>query len=201
MYIHPDNPQPRLLAKVADCLHQGGIIVYPTDSSYALACHMGDKAALDRIRKIRGLTEQHFLTLVCRDLSEIGRYARVDNSSFRLIKRLTPGAYTFLLKASKEVPKRLQQAKRKTLGLRVPDHTVAQALLNEFNEPLLSTSLILAGEKEPLTDPYEIFLKLDKHVDMIVDCGECENARTTIIELYDGEVNVTRVGKGDVSSL
>jgi tRNA threonylcarbamoyl adenosine modification protein (Sua5/YciO/YrdC/YwlC family) len=196
LYIHPDNPQQRLLMQAADILRRGGIIVYPTDSTYALACHLGDKDALARIRQIRQLSASHLMTLICRDLSELGQYARVENQAFRALKRLIPGPYTFLLKASKEVPKRLLHPKRKSVGLRVPDNKITLGLLECLGEPLLSTSLVLPGQTDPLQDPFEIQEHLDGRVDAIIDAGWGGNERTTVIDLTEGEAMVVRQGKG-----
>ena len=200
--IHPDNPQPRLVSQAVDIIRDGGLVVYPTDSSYAIGCHLGDKDAMERIRRIRQLDARHHFTLVCRDLSEIATYAKVDNQAYRLIKSLTPGPYTFLLPATHEVPRRLQHAKRKTIGLRVPDHRVAQALLVELNEPILSSTLILPGADLPETDAEEIRDRLDKLVDLIIDGGNCGFEPTTVIDLASsGAPEVLRQGKGDASML
>ncbi|MEO8038176.1 MAG: L-threonylcarbamoyladenylate synthase, partial [Betaproteobacteria bacterium] len=166
--VHPQNPQRRLLDQAAALVRAGAVIVYPTDSCYALGCHLGDKAAVERIRTIRGVDEQHHLTLVCRDLREISQYARVDNRQFRLLKSATPGSYTFILQATREVPRRLQHPKRATIGLRVPDHAVAQALLEALDEPILSTTLILPGDDGPLNDAEEIRARLERQVDVVI---------------------------------
>jgi tRNA threonylcarbamoyl adenosine modification protein (Sua5/YciO/YrdC/YwlC family) len=200
--IHSDNPQPRLVSQAVDIIRDGGLVVYPTDSSYAIGCHLGDKDAMERIRRIRQLDARHHFTLVCRDLSEIAAYAKVDNQAYRLLKSLTPGPYTFLLPATHEVPRRLQHAKRKTIGLRVPDHRVAQALLVELNEPILSSTLIMPGADLPETDAEEIRDRLDKLVDLIIDGGNCGFEPTTVIDLAgSGAPEVLRQGKGDASML
>ncbi len=194
--VHPDNPQSRVIKQAVDVLYAGGIIVYPTDSTYALGCHIGDKSALDRIRRIRQLPAQHNFTLVCSDLSELSTYAQVGNSAYRILKAYTPGPYTFILKATPEVPRRLMYPKRKTIGIRVPDHPVAQAILATMGEPIMSTSLILPSE-EQLVDPYEMRMKLGKLVDLIIDGGACGLEPTTMIDLVEGVPQVIRVGKGD----
>lgn len=195
--IHPDNPQKRLIVQAVDILLQGGVLVYPTDSCYALGCQIGDKHALHRIRHIRDLEPGHNLTLMCKDLSEISTLARVSNSAFRLMKALTPGPYTFLLKASRDVPRRLQHPSRKTIGLRVPDHPIAQALLRELDQPILSTSLILPGEEFAETVPYEIRNVLGNQVDLIIDGGVCGMEPTTVVSLIDDSPEIVRPGKGD----
>ena len=199
--IHPDNPQPRLVSQAVGIIRDGGLVVYPTDSSYAIGCHLGDKDAMERIRRIRQLDARHHFTLVCRDLSEIATYAKVDNQAYRLLKSLTPGPYTFLLPATHEVPRRLQHAKRKTIGLRVPDHRVAQALLAELGEPIMSSTLILPDAELPETDAEEIRDRLDKLVDLIIDGGNCGFEPTTVIDLASGVPEVLRQGKGDASML
>jgi tRNA threonylcarbamoyl adenosine modification protein (Sua5/YciO/YrdC/YwlC family) len=197
--IHPGNPNPRLIRQAAEVLRDGGIVVYPTDSSYALGCHLDDKNAVTRIRQIRGLDEQHHMTLMCRDLSEISRYAQVDNAQFRLLKNNTPGSYTFILGATKEVPKRLQHPKRSTIGIRVPDHRVALAILEELGEPMCSTTLILPEEEGPLNDAEQIRDLLEKQVELVIDGGAVGVDFTTVIDLT-GEVPVLlRRGKGDVA--
>jgi tRNA threonylcarbamoyl adenosine modification protein (Sua5/YciO/YrdC/YwlC family) len=198
--VHPKNPQRRLLQRAVTILRDGGLVVYPTDSCYALGWHIGAKAALDRVRKIRQTQRDHEFTLVCRDLSEIAAYARVDNWAYRLLRSLTPGPYTFILRATSEVPKRLQDPKRKSIGIRVPDHTITQALLEELGEPLMSSTLLLAGDDLPLTEPDEIRERLAKMVDAIVDGGACGMEPTSVLDLSSGEVNVLRKGKGDVSA-
>jgi tRNA threonylcarbamoyl adenosine modification protein (Sua5/YciO/YrdC/YwlC family) len=195
--IHPTHPQPRLIKRAVDIVRAGGVIVYPTDSSYALGCHIGDKEAMERIRRIRRVHDNHNFTLVCRDLSEVAQYARVSNADYRLLKANTPGPYTFILPATREVPRRLQHPKRKTIGLRVPDHVVARALLTELNEPLMSSTLILAGEELPLSDPEEIRRRLEHDVDLVVDGGFCGLEPTTVVELEAGRATVARQGKGD----
>lgn len=197
--IHPDNPQPRLINQAVDIIRQGGVVIYPTDSSYALGCHIGDKAALDRIRQIRRIDEKHNFTLVCRDLSEVSQYTRIDNQAYRLIKTLTPGAYTFILKATKEVPRRLMHAKRKTIGIRIPDNRIALALADALNEPIMSSTLIMPGDETPLMDPYEMKDLLGNQVDLIIDGGYCGYEPTSVILLDDDEPRVARIGKGDVS--
>jgi tRNA threonylcarbamoyl adenosine modification protein (Sua5/YciO/YrdC/YwlC family) len=199
--IHAETPQPRLIRQAVDLLRGGAVIVYPTDSGYALGCLIGDKDAIERIRQIRRLDERHNFTLVCRDLSEIATYAKVDNSTYRLLKLLTPGAYTFILDATREVPRRLQHPKRKTIGIRVPDNAIAQALLAELGEPLMSTTLILPGDELPLTDPYEFRGQLERQVDLIIDGGYGDLEPTTVIDLVDGVPVVVRQGKGDASRI
>jgi tRNA threonylcarbamoyl adenosine modification protein (Sua5/YciO/YrdC/YwlC family) len=196
--IHPDNPQPRLIRQAADIIRNGGVVVYPTDSCYALGCHLGDKDAMQRIRDIRGVDERHHFTLVCRDLSELAHYARVDNQQYRLLKSNTPGSYTFILLATKEVPRRLQHPKRATIGLRVPDHPVALALLEELNEPLLSSTLMLPGDEDPLSDGEEIRDRLQKQVDLILDAGSCCIGMSTVIDLTGSEPVLIRAGKGSL---
>lgn len=195
--IHPDNPQARLVRQAADIVRAGGVIVYPTDSAYALGCHIGDKAALDRIRRIRKLDDRHNFTLVCRDLSEIATYARVDNTVYRLLKHHTPGPYTFILRATTEVPRRLLHPKRKTVGLRVPEHAITQALLADLGEPLMSVTLIMPGDELPLIDPYEIRQLLEHEVDLVIDGGYCGMEATTVVDLADEVPMLLRAGKGD----
>lgn len=197
--IHPDNPQARLIKQAADIVRGGGVIAYPTDSAYALGCHLGDKGALERIRAIRRLDDRHNFTLMCRDLSELGNYARVDNSAFRLLKNLIPGPYTFILRATPEVPKRLHHPKRKSVGLRVPDNQICLDLLAELGEPLMSVSLILPGEELPLTDPYDIRDTLANQVDLVIDGGYCGMEATSVVDLVDDVPVVLRRGLGDVS--
>ncbi|MBS1191583.1 MAG: Sua5/YciO/YrdC/YwlC [Rhodocyclaceae bacterium] len=194
--IHPDNPQHRLLAKAAEILRDGGPIVIPTDSCYALACQVGDKEAMDRIREIRQIDERHHLTLMCRDLSEIAQYARVDNVQYRLLKAATPGSYTFILEGTKEVPRRLLHPKRKTIGLRVPSHPVAMALLEELNGPLITSTLQLPGDEEPLTEGWEIRDRLEGEVDLILDGGPCGTEHTTVVDLTSGTPELVRAGLG-----
>ncbi len=199
--IHPDNPQKRLIQQAVDIINRGGVVIYPTDSSYAIGCHLGDKKAMDKIRMIRQLDKNHNFTLVCRDLSEISQYAVVDNINYRLMKSLTPGPYTFILKASREVPKRLMNPKRKTIGMRVPSNPVCEALLEEFDQPLMSSTLILPGEEYPMTDPYQIRLKLENMVDLIIDGGFCGHDATTVVNLMDGSPEILRKGLGDIDWL
>jgi tRNA threonylcarbamoyl adenosine modification protein (Sua5/YciO/YrdC/YwlC family) len=195
--LHPENPQQRLIGQAANIIRSGGLIVYPTDSGYALGCHIGDKKALDRIRQIRKLDKKHNFTLICRDLSELATFARVDNASFRVIKNHTPGPYTFILRASPEVPKRLQHPKRKTIGIRVPDNPIALALLDSLNEPLMSTSLIMPNDVNTLVDPDEIRDQLDGRVDLIVHGGHTSDVPTTVVDLMDGFPQVLRHGAGN----
>ncbi|MGI9251994.1 MAG: L-threonylcarbamoyladenylate synthase [Pseudohongiellaceae bacterium] len=195
--VHPQNPKPRIIKQAVDVLLGGGVIVYPTDSMYALGCRIGDKAALDRIRQIRQLGERHNFTLICRDLSSLAVYAQVHNSAYRILRNHTPGPYTFILKASAEVPRRLMHPKRKSIGLRVPNHPVAQALLAALNEPLMSTSLILPDTDEQLLEPYEMREKIGKRVDLILDGGACGLEPTTMINLIEGVPELMRIGKGD----
>lgn len=194
--IHPKNPQPRLIARATEIIRSGGLAVFPTDSAYALGGHLGDAALLERIRRIRGVDEHHHFTLMCRDLSEIATYARVDNAQYRLLKAATPGPYTFILEGTKELPRRVLHPKRKTIGLRVPDHPVVRALLTALDEPILSSTLILPGEDEPLTDPEEIRARLDRQVDLIIDAGACGGGATTVINLVGGAPELLRAGKG-----
>lgn len=197
--IHPENPQARLIHSAVEILDDGGLIIYPTDSSYALGCIMGNKAAQDRIRAIRRVDDRHNFTLVCRDLTEISVYAKVDNVAYRLLKGLTPGPYTFLLSATREVPRRLQNPKRKTIGLRVPDNPIAQALLADLGAPLMSSTLLLPGDEMPLTDPYEMRELLGHAVDLIIDGGHCGLEPTTVVDLTGTVPRVVRVGRGDAS--
>jgi tRNA threonylcarbamoyl adenosine modification protein (Sua5/YciO/YrdC/YwlC family) len=197
--IHPDNPNPRLIRQAAAMLRDGGIVVYPTDSCYALGCHLDDRDAVARIRRIRKLDEQHHLTLMCRDLSEISRYARVDNAQFRLLKGNTPGSYTFILDATKEVPRRLQHPKRSTIGMRIPDHPVALALLEELGEPMSSSTLILPDEPWPLNDAEHIRELLEKQVELVIDGGAVGVDFTTVIDLTGDTPVVLRRGKGNVA--
>lgn len=195
--IHPENPQRRLVQQAVNQIRQGGVVVFPTDSSYAIGCSLDNKNAVERIRRIRQLDKKHNFTLVCRDLSEISHYALVDNISYRLLKSLTPGAYTFILKATREVPRRLMHPKRKTIGIRVPDHIVTQTLLQELNEPLMSSTLMLPGDDMPMTDPYQIRLFLENQVDLIIDGGFCGHESTTVVDLMNETPEVLREGKGD----
>ncbi|MFA5496043.1 MAG: L-threonylcarbamoyladenylate synthase [Porticoccaceae bacterium] len=196
-YIHPENPQQRLVHQAVEIVRKGGVIVYPTDSAYAIGCHLGDKAALDRIRQIRHLDKHHNFTLLCRDLGELATYAKVDNQVFRMLKANTPGAYTFILEATSEVPRRLMHPKRKTIGLRVPSNPIAQALLAELDEPLMSVTLILPGDELPLNDPEDIRTTLEKRVDVIVDGGYCGLEPTTVIDLTGDVPELVRQGVGD----
>lgn len=198
--IHPENPQKRLIQQAVDIIRKGGVVVYPTDCAYALGCHLGDKSALDKIKRIRKLDDKHNFTLVCRDLSEIGTYAKVDNQMYRLLKAHTPGAYTFILKATTEVPRRLLHPKRRAIGLRIPDNKIVQALLEELGEPIMSTSLIMPGESEPLTDPYEIRDLLQHELDLVIDGGYCGMAATTVISLMEDHPEIIRMGAGDTSN-
>lgn len=194
---HPVNPEPRLIRRAVEIIRNGGVIAYPTDSCYALGCHIGDKEAMERIRRIRRVDERHHFTLACRDLSEIGQYAKVDNVQYRLLRAHTPGSYTFILRATRELPRRLAHPKRSTIGVRVPGHVVAHALLAELREPLLSSTLILPDESAPLTDPQEIRAKLEHALDLIIDGGYCGSEPTTVIDLSEGEPILVRAGKGD----
>ncbi len=197
--IHPDNPQLRLIRSAVDIIRQGGVVVYPTDSSYALGCHIGDKNAMERIRAIRKLDDKHNFTLVCRDLSEIAVYAKIENQHYRMLKNLTPGPYTFIHKATKQVPRRLQHPKKKTIGIRVPENPIAQALLAELNEPMMSSTLILPGEDLPLTDPYEMRDILSHQVDLVIDGGYCGIEDSTVVDMEGETPIVVRAGKGDTS--
>lgn len=199
--IHAANPQPRLISRAVAVIRAGGVIVYPTDSCYALGCCLGDKPAMERIRRIRKVDAGHNFTLVCRDLSELASYARVDNSAFRLLKALTPGPYTFILQASREVPRRLQNPRRKTIGLRVPDHPIAQALLESLGEPLMSSTLLLPGDELPLSDSAAMLERLKGRVDLIIDGGYCGLEPTTVLDLTGDTPKVLRHGRGDVSVL
>jgi tRNA threonylcarbamoyl adenosine modification protein (Sua5/YciO/YrdC/YwlC family) len=197
--IHPDNPQPRLIRRAVEILLEGGVIVYPTDSSYALGCQIGEKSAMERIRRIRRLDDKHNFTLVCRDLSEIAAYAKIDDQAYRMLKSLTPGAYTFIHEATKQVPRRLLHPKRKAIGLRVPDNAICRELLAELDQPILSTTLILPDHDEPLTDPYDMREALDKHVDLIIDGGFCGLEPTTVVDMTADPPALVRRGKGDAS--
>lgn len=200
--IHPKNPQPRLIRQVAEIVRNGGVVVYPTDSCYALGCHLGDKDAVERIARIRETDKHHHFTLVCRDLSEIARYARVNNQQYRLLRACTPGAYTFLLEATKETPKRLQNPKRRTIGIRVPDHPAPQMLLAELGEPLMSSTLHLPGDELPMTEGADIQQRLRHLVDAVLDGGHCGVEPTTVVDLAaEGGAIVTRHGKGDIRLL
>lgn len=197
--IHPTHPQPRLIRQAVALIREGGLVVYPTDSSYALGCHIGDKAAMERIARIRQTDKYHHFTLVCRDLSEIARYARVNNQQYRTLKAFTPGPYTFILRATRETPKRLQNPRRRTIGIRVPDHPVPLALLAELNEPIMSSTLILPGETLPMTDAREIQERLYHEVDAVIDGGNCGLEPTSVIDLEGPVPVVLRRGKGDVT--
>ena len=199
--VHPDNPQPRLLKAAAALLQPGEVLAVPTDSSYALVCHLDDKAAVDQLRRIRGLDDKRLLSLICRDLSELASYARVDNTQFRLLKLGTPGPFTFILEASKEVPRRVSHPHRKTIGLRVPEHKALQALLELHGAPLLATTLILPGDDEPLNDPDEIIERLGKQVAGVIDAGACALEPTTVIDLSGDVPEVLRRGRGDPAEL
>ena len=195
--VHPETPQKRLINQAVDILRKGGVIVYPTDSAYAIGCHLGDKQAADRIKRIRRLDDKHNFTLMCRDLSDIGVFAKVDNTQYRLLKNFTPGAYTFILDATSEVPRRLLHPKRKTIGMRVPDNAIVQALLAELGEPIMSSTLILPGDDDPMTDPYDIRETLEHELDLIIDGGFCGLEATTVVNMTGAAPEVTRVGKGD----
>ena len=197
--IHPQNPQKRLISQIVAIMQTGGVIVYPTDSSYALGCHIGDKTAMEKISRIRQTDKNHNFTLVCRDLSEIGTYAKVNNAAFRLMKSITPGPYTFILKATHEVPRRLQNPKRKTIGLRVPDHAIAQAILEDLGEPIMSSTLIMPGKNMPETEPETIRELLENHVELIIDGGHCGFEPTTIVDMMDEPPQILRHGKGPIN--
>lgn len=199
--VHPQNPQPRLLKQAAQILHAGGVVAVPTDSSYALVCHLDDKAAAERLRRIREVDDKHHLTLLCRDLSELASYARVDNRQYRLLKLGTPGPFTFILEATKEVPRRLSHPSRRTIGLRVPDHRVLQALLEEFGAPLLATTLIPPGETEALNDPQDIRERFEKQLQAVLDAGACPAQPTTVVDLSGDEPHLVRAGRGDPARL
>jgi tRNA threonylcarbamoyl adenosine modification protein (Sua5/YciO/YrdC/YwlC family) len=199
--VHPDNPQPRLLKQAAQILHAGGIAAIPTDSSYALVCHLDDKAAVEQMRRIRGVDEKHLLTLLCRDLSELATYARVDNRQYRLLKLATPGPFTFILQATKEVPRRVSHPQRRTIGLRVPDHRTTQALLKELGQPLLATTLIPPGERQPMNDTDAIRERFGSVIDAVVDAGACPGQPTTVIDLSHDEPVLVRQGRGDPALL
>ena len=194
--LHPEQPQARLIRQAAEIIRAGGVVALPTDSAYALACQVGDAALLDRVRRIRGVDDRHHFTLLCRDLSEIGTYARVDNSQYRLLKATTPGPYTFILEGTKELPRRVLHPKRKTIGLRVPEHSVVLALLAELEGPLLTSTLLLPGEELPLTDPEEIRERMEKLVDLVIEAGPCGAQATTVIDLSSGTPQLVREGRG-----
>ncbi len=197
--IHPDNPQLRLIKQAVQIIDGGGIVALPTDSCYALVCHLDDKDAVTRLRKIRGVDEKHHLTLLCRDLSEIAQYAKVDNRQYRMLKAATPGPYTFILEATKEVPRRLSHPSRKTIGLRVPENAITHALLEELKQPLLGATLILPDEAEPLTDPEQVRERLEKLVDLVIDGGACSLVPTTVIDMTSDAPELIRQGRGDAA--
>ena len=197
--VHPDNPQPRAISQVTSLIRDGGLVVYPTDSCYALGCQIGNAEALQRIREIRQLDHRHHFTLVCRDFAQLGQLVHVNNASFRLVKACTPGPYTFILRATKEVPRRLLQEKKQTVGVRIPDHKVTQALLESLGEPLLTSTLLMPGEDEPMTHGWEIKEALDQLVDGVVDSGDCGTEPTTVVDLSDDVPEVLRVGAGDTA--
>ena len=197
--IHPEDPQPRRVKAIVDIIHSGGLIAYPTDSSYAFGCHIGDKKAIERIHRIRRTDKKHNFTLVCADLSEISTYARVDNWVYRMLKSMTPGPFTFVLPATREVPKRLQNPKRRTIGIRVPDHRLVQVMLAELGEPIMSSTLSLPGDSSPLTDPLEIEERIGHQIEAIIDGGPAGIEPTTVLDLSGGNVEILRVGRGDVS--
>jgi tRNA threonylcarbamoyl adenosine modification protein (Sua5/YciO/YrdC/YwlC family) len=199
--IHPQNPQGRLISQAVKIIQKGGIMAYPTDSSYALGCHIGDAKALERIRAIRQASPDHNFTLVCEDLSELAKYARVENQDYRLLKSLTPGPYTFILPATREVPRRLQHPKRKTIGLRVPDFPIVSALLAELGEPIMSSTLWMQGDDLPLNDAHDIEDRIGHEIDLIIDAGPCDLQPTTVVEIDHGLVNMVRQGKGDANAL
>jgi tRNA threonylcarbamoyl adenosine modification protein (Sua5/YciO/YrdC/YwlC family) len=199
--VHPENPQPRLLKQAVSLLEKGGILAVPTDSSYALVCHLDDKTAVDTMRRIRGVDDKHHLTLLCRDLSELASYAKVDNTQFRLLKSATPGPFTFILEASKEVPRRVSHPSRKTIGLRVPEHAALQALLALHNGALLATTLIAPGETEPMNDAQEIRERFEHAIAAVIDAGACPLEPTTVVDLTTGEPQIIRQGRGDVAKL
>jgi tRNA threonylcarbamoyl adenosine modification protein (Sua5/YciO/YrdC/YwlC family) len=197
--IHPENPQLRLVRQAVQIVGAGGLVALPTDSSYALVCHLDDKAAVERMRQIRGVDDRHHLTLLCRDLSEIANYAKVDNRQYRLLKAATPGPYTFILEASKEVPRRLSHPSRKTIGLRIPENIIAQALLEELGQALIGTTLILPGSDDPLNDAADIRTQLEKHIELVIDGGSCSLLPTTVVDLTGDAPLVMRQGRGDSS--
>jgi tRNA threonylcarbamoyl adenosine modification protein (Sua5/YciO/YrdC/YwlC family) len=197
--LHPLQPQPRLINQAAEIVRAGGLIAFPTDSGYSLGGLTGDAALLDRIRRIRGVDDRHLFTLMCRDLSEIATYARVDNSQFRLLKATTPGSYTFILEGTKELPRRVLHPKRKTIGLRIPEHPVARALLEALGEPMLTSTLSMPGEPVPMTDPQQIRERMEKHLDLVIDAGPCSDEMTTVINLVDGTPELIRTGRGSLA--
>ncbi len=194
--IHPDNPQLRLIHRTVEIVREGGVVAYPTDSSYAIGCHIGDKQSMDRIRRIRQLDDKHNFTLVCKDLAQVSTFTKIGNDAYRMIKALTPGPFTFILEATREVPRRLQHPRKKTIGVRIPDHAVAMLLVKELEEPLLSTSLILPGETDGLSDPYEIRERLEHQLDLVIDAGNIEFAETTVIEFTNKGPEIIRQGIG-----
>ncbi|WP_328974618.1 L-threonylcarbamoyladenylate synthase [Streptomyces canus] len=197
--VHPDNPQPRTITQIAESIRSDALIAYPTDSCYALGCRLGSRDGIDRIRTIRHLDDRHHFTLVCQDFAQLGQFVRVDKDVFRAIKASTPGSYTFILPATKEVPRMLQHPKKKTVGVRIPDHVVTQALLTELGEPLLSSTLLLPDEEEPMTQGWEIKDRLDHVLDAVVDSGDCGTEPTTVIDFSSGEAEIVRHGAGDTS--
>ncbi|MFG1955692.1 L-threonylcarbamoyladenylate synthase [Micromonospora sp. NPDC048830] len=197
--VHPDNPQPRTISQVVDLIRRDGLIAYPTDSCFALGCRLGNKEGMDRIREIRNLDSGHHFTLVCRDFAQLGQFVHLSNAVFRAVKAATPGSYTFILPGTKEVPRRLLHPKKKTVGVRIPEHVVAQAILTELGEPLLSSTLLLPGDEEPMTQGWEIKERLDHAVDAVVDSGECGTEPTTVVDFSEGEPEIVRVGAGDPS--
>jgi len=196
-HIHPENPQGRLIKQAAQIIHGGGVVALPTDSCYALVCHLDDKGAVERLRRIRGIDEKHHLTLLCRDLSEIAEYAKVDNRQYRMLKAATPGPFTVILEATKEVPRRVSHPSRKTIGLRVPENAIAHALLEELRQPLLGTTLILPGDDRPLTDPDEIRDGIGRQLELVIDGGACSLEPTTVVDLTGAEPELVRRGRGD----
>ncbi|RZU36556.1 tRNA threonylcarbamoyl adenosine modification protein (Sua5/YciO/YrdC/YwlC family) [Streptomyces sp. BK022] len=195
--VHPDNPQPRAVAQIADAVRSGSLIAYPTDSCYALGCRLGSKEGMERIRAIRKLDDRHHFTLMCQNFAQLGQFVRIDNDVFRAVKAATPGSYTFILPATREVPRMLLHPKKRTVGVRIPDHVVTQALLAELGEPLVSSTLLLPDEEEPLTQGWEIKDRLDHVVDAVVDSGECGTEPTTVVDFSSGEAEIVRVGAGD----
>ncbi|MER8018139.1 L-threonylcarbamoyladenylate synthase [Streptomyces griseoluteus] len=195
--VHPDNPQPRAVAQIADAVRSGSLIAYPTDSCYALGCRLGSKDGMERIRAIRKLDDRHHFTLMCQNFAQLGQFVRIDNDVFRAVKAATPGSYTFILPATREVPRMLLHPKKRTVGVRIPDHVVTQALLAELGEPLVSSTLLLPDEEEPLTQGWEIKDRLDHQVDAVVDSGECGTEPTTVVDFSSGEAEIVRVGAGD----
>ena len=199
--IHPETPQTRLIKQAAEIMAKGGVVVIPTDCAYALACHLEDKQALERVKRIRQLNDKHNFTLMCRDLTEISTYAKVDNTAYRFLKNHTPGAYTFILNGTREVPRRLMHPKRKTIGIRVPDNAITQALIEELGEPIMTTSLIMPGEDTPMSDPYEIRQTLEHALDLVIDGGYCGFEATTVLNMTDDEYEITRQGVGVIEEL